>query len=175
MTATYPELRNEKLLAVDIETYDPGLKELGPSVRRGGGAILGVAVATARDAWYIPLVHAGTLDPDYGGLRWAQEQLGQNQNQVTVGANYLYDLDWLKSVNVHITGPCRDVLLAEALIDETAVGGLDGAAERRLGVRKKKGVLEEAGAALGYPSTSNASCTGSHRTPWQSTPVRMPV
>ena len=36
MTATYPELRNEKLLAVDIETYDPGLKELGPSVRRGG-------------------------------------------------------------------------------------------------------------------------------------------
>ena len=138
MEIVYPEIRNRPYLAVDIETYDPELKKLGPGVRRpSGGAILGVAVGDETDEWYVPV-----LDENQQfikeSLYWLRQELGKpNPTQLTIGANYLYDLDWLWQYNCPVDPPYCDVLLGEALIDETSIGGLDGAAERR-GVRPKQ-------------------------------------
>ena len=45
-------------VAVDIETWDPGLKTKGLGAVRGEGFITGVAVATGKDTAYFPLNHS---------------------------------------------------------------------------------------------------------------------
>lgn len=54
-----PDLSDAKEIAIDLETKDPGLKDLGPGWVRGDGYILGVAIAV--DGWkgYFPLRHPG--------------------------------------------------------------------------------------------------------------------
>ena len=39
-----PDLSNSKVIALDIETYDPELKEMGTGVYRKDGYILGVSI-----------------------------------------------------------------------------------------------------------------------------------
>jgi len=41
----YPDLTGYKNVAVDLETYDPNIKTLGPGWARKDGHIIGIAVA----------------------------------------------------------------------------------------------------------------------------------
>ena len=44
-----PDLTNADEIAIDLETYDPGLKEKGPGWARNQGKVVGVALAV--DGW----------------------------------------------------------------------------------------------------------------------------
>lgn len=113
-----PSLKKYDRIALDIETRDPELKTKGPGVRRDG-YIVGIAVgAPDGKRWYIPYGHAeGQQRPASKVLAWARKELC-HPNQPKIGANILYDLDYLYHAGVKVTGPFYDVQNAEPLLDE---------------------------------------------------------
>ena len=79
----YPNLSAAKYVCLDIETYDPKLKEMGVGWVRGIGNIVGVAIgADNADTWYYP--YSDRL-MDYL----------QTISQPILGFNLGYDLGWL--------------------------------------------------------------------------------
>jgi len=141
----FPRLENAKLIGLDTETKDPDLLEKGPGVRRGAH-IVGISVATEDAAWYFPMRHevGGEFNlPPENVIAWAQDNLTR-PNQPKVGANLLYDLDFLAQEGVDVEGPFYDIQVSEALINENLYSyALDAIAERHLGTTKVKHALEE--------------------------------
>lgn len=135
---SFPRLDSAKIIAIDTETRDPCLLELGPGVRRDGHMV-GISVGTEDGhRWYFPFGH------EYGGgnldkaavIRWAKEELTR-PGQLKVGANLSYDLDYLAEEGVHVQGPFFDVQIAEPLIDENARSySLENLAIKHLGEHK---------------------------------------
>jgi DNA polymerase I-like protein with 3'-5' exonuclease and polymerase domains len=118
----FPRLRDAKRIALDLETYDPNLKKLGPGCRRKDGHIVGIGVRA--DGWegeYYPTGHESgpNIEPSKV-YSWLQEELRDYRNVVT-GANLLYDFDWLASEQVKAPlARIQDVQWAEPLLDEEA-------------------------------------------------------
>lgn len=134
----FPDLSSAKAISLDTETCDPDLLEKGPGPRRGA-YIVGVSLATD-DGFkgYYPVAHSmgGNLEkePVY---RWLSDQLSR-RNQPKVGANLLYDLDFLSHEGIKVSGPFYDVLYADPLIYEYERRySLDSVAERRIGKKKE--------------------------------------
>lgn len=120
MPKELPDLSSAKRIAIDCETKDLDLLELGPGVRRGGH-IVGLAVGTDDGGrWYFPMRHEiepeNNMDPA-AVMNWARENLTR-PNQPKVGANLGYDLDYLNEEGVKVAGPFYDVQLAAPLLDE---------------------------------------------------------
>lgn len=139
----FPDLSQAKVIGIDTETCDPDLKEKGPGVRRGA-YICGVSIAVDGFTAYYPIKHSieqeNNLEPE-PVFRYLREQLGR-ANQPKVGANLLYDLDFLAHENVHVKGDCYDVQYADPLIDEYCASySLEAIAGRRLGAAKETSVL----------------------------------
>ena len=134
----FPSLRGQGMIALDIETYDPDLQTRGPGVRRGG-YIVGVAIATeAGFKDYFPVAHEHGENLDrHKVFSWLQEQLKTPVPKV--GANLLYDLDFLEAVGVKVAGPLYDIQIAEPLIDENQYSySLETLAQKYLKVGKRK-------------------------------------
>lgn len=147
-----PNLRGVKRMAIDVETRDEQLLELGPGPRRDG-YIVGIAVGVDDADWYFPIRHEqGTnMDPDMV-LRWCKDTFAQDCTKV--GANILYDMDFLAADGVEVRGPVQDVQHAAALLDEHrrsyALGSL---ARDMLGETKDETFMYRwAAAAFGGPA-----------------------
>ena len=89
-----PDLSSEKIIAVDVETRDPHLRDLGPGWTRNDGNLIGVAVAATNWSAYLPIAHEG------GGnmaknvvLTWLQDQLDHGMSVVFHNAQS--ELGWL--------------------------------------------------------------------------------
>ena len=54
-----PDLSGEKIVAVDVETKDPNLRDLGPGWIRKDGNLIGVSVAASGWSAYLPIAHEG--------------------------------------------------------------------------------------------------------------------
>jgi len=109
----FPKI-TDKYIALDIETYDPDLRDLGPGPRRDGTYILGVGIATESKEYYFPLGHRGTENVDKKEFfAW----LG-NLGCEVITANGLYDFDFLQYEDYRLPKIIHDVQFAEALIDE---------------------------------------------------------
>lgn len=145
-----PDLSQAKQISLDIETCDPDLKEKGPGVRRGS-YIVGISVAVPEGrAWYFPFGHSvgKQFDKDKV-LFWAKKELCR-KNQPKVGANLLYDLDFLYHQKVLVTGPFLDIQIAEPLIDENRLSySLDSLSKDYLGETKQEDLMVEAGRNMG--------------------------
>jgi len=133
----FPDLSGAKQIAVDVETCDPDLKTKGPGVRRGG-YLVGLAVGTD-DGYraYFPIAHdRGENLPEEQVLGWAQRELGR-ADQPKVGANLMYDLDYLAHAGVPVAGAYLDVQNAEPILDEHRKSyALDALAKDYLGEGK---------------------------------------
>lgn len=135
---TFPSLASAKRIALDVETRDPDLKALGPGSRRRDphSYLIGVSVATDDGfCGYYPVRH--DVGPNFDPVTvfaWLGRELSR-PGQTKVGVNLLYDLDWLAASGVRVVGPFRDVLYAEALLDDHALGsyGLEALARKYLG------------------------------------------
>lgn len=136
----FPDLRSARAISLDTETFDPDLRKKGPGPRRGG-FIVGVSIAVEGWARYFPVAHSmgGNLDKAKV-FAWLKEQLaGPN---LKVGANLLYDLDFLANEGVEVGGRFYDVQYADPLIYEYERSySLDAIAARRLKKQKETELL----------------------------------
>ena len=126
---------SEVIVAIDIETDDPHLKQWGPGACRHDGKILGVGVYCPDkgiDGYFNPTSEiddatiTGVLnDPDV----------------VKVFHNGVYDLDWLiNGYGYEIHGRCEDTMTRETLLDSYAFSySLDACCQRRGVEGKNKG------------------------------------
>ena len=85
----YPNLKNEKIIALDLETKDQYIKDLGPGYYRAkyeitDDKILTIGIAT-RDLKQWSFVY------DHHTAQWLKDNLHLS----IVGANVIYDLGWL--------------------------------------------------------------------------------
>ena len=115
-----PNLLNEKVIALDTETNDPQLTELGPSWFRGGGHLAGISLAWRGGNIYIPVGHKGGDNLDKAQvLAWLKPLLA-NFTGTLVLMHALYDLGWLRTEGIPIPPQANlwDVMMVEALLDE---------------------------------------------------------
>jgi len=138
-----PRWADFRQVGLDIETCDPDLKKLGPSVRRNG-FIAGVSFAVDDKAWYLPIAHGlgDNLDRDRV-MRYLKDQAFEFTGDI-VGANLQYDLDYLAQYGVVFRrAQMRDVQVAEALINELEDRySLQAIAERRGFGGKKEELMD---------------------------------
>ena len=149
----FPNLKGSKVIGIDVETYDPDLKKLGPGVRRDG-YVVGLSVAADDGtAWYFPMRHKEGTNIDPAKVKaWANDQLSTGTPKV--GANILYDLDYLTHEGYRIGGLWFDVQNAEPLLDENLGSySLEALAQRYFGEGKEETLLVQAAEAYGFPSS----------------------
>jgi len=142
----FPDLSAAKIIAVDVETYDPNLMQRGPGWATGDGEIVGVSLAVDRNnSWYFPIGH--TVQAEYNMDReqvfsYLRKTLGTDTAKV--GANLQYDVGWLKHHGVPVGGMLYDVQYAEALIDDVSRSyALEVIAKKYLGHGKESEELYE--------------------------------
>jgi hypothetical protein len=57
----FPDLSEEKEIAIDLETRDENMKKLGTGWARQDGEIVGIAVAAGSFKGYYPINHQGGI------------------------------------------------------------------------------------------------------------------
>lgn len=148
-----PSWAGAKRVAIDIETKDPFLKQLGPSVRRGGYiAGISFAIEDMPKGYYLPIRHAGGGNMDLQPtLNYLRENC-KNFTGTVVGANFNYDLDYLLEEGIEFPNIeyIRDIQIADPLINELHRSYSFENIAKRYGVPgKDETMLREAAAAHG--------------------------
>lgn len=141
----FPDLTKHKEIAIDLETYDPNIKTLGPGWARKDGHIIGVAVAAGDEQWYFPMRHENghNLDPKMV-LKWVNKQVSVPEMNIIMH-NATYDAGWLRAEGVEIKGKIIDTMITGALVDENRWSfGLDAMARDYVQMRKNERLLQAA-------------------------------
>jgi len=139
-----PDLSDAKEIAVDLETYDPGIKETGPGWAVDKGYIAGVAIAVEGWKGYFPIRHDGGGNFDENILK-RQVQKIMNLPCDKVFHNASYDVGWLRWWGVEVKGKIIDTLIAAPLIDENRFRySLNELGKDYLKDTKSEGLLYEA-------------------------------
>jgi len=144
------DLRGAKEIAIDLETNDPRLKELGSGNVTGRGHIAGVAVAVEGWSGYYPIHHeqGGNMDKKLV-LKWLQDILNQ-QDTTFIFHNAMYDVCWLRSAGLTIKGHIVDTMIAASLIDENRLSyQLNTLSKHYVGLGKDEKILLEAAKEYG--------------------------
>jgi DNA polymerase I-like protein with 3'-5' exonuclease and polymerase domains len=139
---SFPRLDSAEVVALDLETCDPDIREKGPGAFRDG-FIAGIAIGVPTgERWYFPIGHERGFNFERESvLAWARHELGR-RGQPKIGANLLYDLEFLAAAGVKVEGPFWDVQVAEPLLDENArYYNLDRLAQKYLGEHKVDSLL----------------------------------
>jgi len=135
---SYHDFCDDPLIAVDIETKDPFLREKGTGVYRKDGYIIGVSFSNGEISEYYPLRHPDTTPEEQAkNEEYIRRQLSKNNRKIF--ANGLYDLDWLvNGEGYKVSGPFEDIQVAEPLLNEYRKSySLDALSELYLGEHKK--------------------------------------
>ena len=143
------DLRGHKEIAVDLETCDPELTELGSGNVVGRGKIVGVAVAVEGWSAYYPIDHQGGGNMDKKlVLNWVQDLF--KQDATFIFHNAMYDVSWLRSTGLTLPKDIRDTMIAASLVDENRLSyRLDTLAKEYAGVGKDEAVLQAAAKEYG--------------------------
>ena len=114
------DLKGIDTVAVDLETYDPDLKDKGSGAVRDNGWVCGIAIATGKQTLYFPLDHKEVKNiPSKEAWEYLNEKLFQNPNIRKVFHNAMYDVCWIrKESGLMPQGPLLDTMVAASIIDE---------------------------------------------------------
>jgi DNA polymerase I-like protein with 3'-5' exonuclease and polymerase domains len=144
------DLRGAKEIAIDLETNDPDLKELGSGNVVGKGHIAGIAVAVEGWSGYFPIHHesGGNMDKKLV-LSWLQDMFNQ-EDTTFIFHNAMYDICWLRSAGLTIKGKIVDTMIAASLIDENRLSyQLNTLARHYVGMGKDESILNAAAKEYG--------------------------
>jgi DNA polymerase I-like protein with 3'-5' exonuclease and polymerase domains len=153
--AKYPDLSSAKYISIDVETKDPGIMLDGLSALKKEGYIIGFSIATD-DGFkaYYPLKHPGEGNVDREKtVAWLKQQMSYNIPKV--GANIIYDLEWMYyDFGIKVQGQKICIQAIEALLDETRkTYKLDAIARDRCNLAKDENSLYEEADRLGISHT----------------------
>jgi len=144
----FPDLKDAKYIAIDLETKDPNLKSRGSGAVIGEGEIIGFAVAV--DGWsgYYPIGHRdGNLDKRIV-IDWIKEVCATDA--VKIFHNAMYDVCWLRAYGIKINGYIIDTMVMASLIDENRIWySLNSVSFDYLGEVKDEKALKEAADSWG--------------------------
>ena len=142
-----PNLRGAVVIALDTETKEPDFDH-GPGWGRGKGHIVGVSLAAIdahgnRGKWYFPVRHEVEPEmnlPPERVFSWLKSVL-ETPHIPKVGANLLYDIGWLTTENIYVTGELHDVQFAEALLKEDGEVNLEHLGQKYCKTGKDSDIL----------------------------------
>ena len=146
----FPDLRQHKEIAIDLETCDPNIKTLGPGWARKDGYIVGVAVAAGDWCGYYPIRHAKgqNADPKMV-LKWLKIQM-ETPNIDKIMHNATYDAGWLRAEGIEVQGRIIDTMITGALVDENRFSyALNSLGRDYLGETKSERLLRAAAKEFG--------------------------
>ena len=145
----FPDLRQVDEIAIDLETKDPGLKELGSGSVIGNGDVVGISVATAHYKGYFPIAHEGGGNMDRKQvLNWLQDIL--NAPSTKIFHNAIYDVCWLRRLGLKVQGDIVCTMIAAAVTDENRFRyDLNSLSWHYLGYGKNESALAEAAQSWG--------------------------
>ena len=144
------DLRGAKQIAIDLETNDPDLKELGSGNVSGKGHIAGIAVAVEGWSGYFPIQHEsnGNMDKKLV-FSWLQDMFNQ-KDTTFIFHNAMYDICWLRSAGLTIKGKIVDTMIAASLIDENRLSyQLNTLSKHYVGMGKDENILNAAAKEYG--------------------------
>ena len=111
------QLCQAKEIAIDLETRDPNLKQLGPGYIRGDGEVVGVSFAIDGYADYFPFGHeAGFNFSKKKVLDFTKKICATNSDKIFHNATY--DIGWLAKEGITVSGRIIDTMIVAPLIDE---------------------------------------------------------
>jgi len=143
------DLRGHKEIAVDLETCDPDLTELGSGNVVGRGKIVGISVAVEGWAAYYPIAHEGGGNMDKKlVLNWLQDLF--KQDSTFIFHNAMYDICWLRSSGITPPAKVVDTMIAASLVNENRWSfRLNDLAREYAGIGKDEAVLQAAAREYG--------------------------
>ena len=138
---SFPDLKEHKYIAIDLETKDPELTKMGSGAIIGKGEVVGIAIAVEGWCGYYPIAHGGGGNMDKSMvLKWFQDVL--NTDAVKIFHNAMYDVCWIRSMGLKINGTIIDTMIASALCDENQFRfDLNTCAKRYVGTGKDEAAL----------------------------------
>ena len=140
------DLKGIDTVAVDLETYDPDLKDKGSGAVRNNGWVCGIAIATGKQTLYFPLDHKQIKNiPRKKAWKYLNEKLFQNPKIKKVFHNAMYDVCWIRAESgLMPQGPLLDTMVAASIIDENRMKySLDSLSKDYLKDKKYKYDLQE--------------------------------
>jgi len=145
----FPDLSKHDEIAIDLETRDPDLIKMGSGSITKRGDVTGIAVAVKNWCGYYPIAHEGGGNMDRRlVLKWFQSVLNTNSDKIF--HNAMYDVCWIKSLGLKITGKIIDTMIASALVDENQMRyDLNNCSKRYTGKGKNEAELYDAAKSWG--------------------------
>ena len=152
----FPDVTGIKQVAVDLETYDPEIKNLGGGWATNKGFVVGVAISFEGFDGYFPVRHerGGNFSEDEV-KKWLKKLF--KEDPIVLCHNAVYDLGWLRrwGVDCNVT-KVYDTLIAAPLVDENRFSySLNNLAKDYLGERKQGNILDEFGKEHGFKAIEN--------------------
>ncbi len=148
----FPNWKDAKIIGIDTETRDPNLIKQGPGGVRRDGELIGFSISLdGNKGTYFPLRHAGggNMENTGGALQYLKDICSSNIPKV--GANILYDMEWIWTEGISFNGILHDVQIAEPLIDENKLSySLDSLSWEYLEEWKDETLLKKAAETFGY-------------------------
>jgi DNA polymerase I-like protein with 3'-5' exonuclease and polymerase domains len=142
---SFPDLKDAKEIAIDLETKDPNIKNKGPGWPTMDGNIVGIAVAADGFVGYYPIAHENGSNMDFKMvLDWVQDIVSGPGDKIFHNAPY--DVGWLRAHGIRIrSGRIIDTMIAAALVDENRFSySLNALGFDLLGETKSEAELKQA-------------------------------
>lgn len=143
------EVLSSASIALDLESYDPGLTTLGPGFLRDTGYPVGVSLAWWVEgepkSCYLPIAHEGGGNLPRAAVLSFLKDLLHTYDRYIMYANAQYDIGWLRILGIVPRGTPFDIIVAEGLLDEEREDGygLDAISKDYLGQGKDEALLRE--------------------------------
>jgi len=151
---SFPNLSDYSEIAIDLETKDPDLKNIGSGSVVGRSKIVGIAVAVQDWKGYYPIAHEGGGNMDKNMvLKWFQDVL--NTDSIKIFHNAMYDVCFIRAAGLKINGTIVDTMIAGSLVDENRFRyDLGSMGRDYLGIGKNEAVLKETAELWGVDAKS---------------------
>lgn len=147
-----PSWKGAKRIAIDAETKDSDIKDLGPGTMRDGYTVGWAFAIDGGPKHYLPFRHEGGDNlPEDEVLRYLRANFKEFDGEF-VGANLAYDYDYALNdgIEFHPDVKLRDIQIAEPLIDELRFSYSLDAIGKQYGIKAKdESKLRAAAQALG--------------------------
>jgi DNA polymerase I-like protein with 3'-5' exonuclease and polymerase domains len=139
----FKDLSGYDEIAIDLETKDPGLKDMGSGSVTGRAQIVGIALAVKDWSGYYPIAHEG------GGNMDSKKVLDYFRTVLSLPSikifhNAMYDVCFIRAAGLEIAGQIVDTMIAGSLVDENRFRyDLGSLGRDYLGKGKNEAILTE--------------------------------